>query len=102
MLIIKSLMKVDNAKNMQDEKLSTTVFFFFTLFNSIKDIYRMLQKHIHQIYTHFIFNRLVFCNFTDLNYSIPFAPFESHTLYMYLFGSQENEKRINSTKYPES
>ena len=29
MLIIKSLMKVDNAKNMQDEKLSTTVFFFF-------------------------------------------------------------------------
>ena len=48
-------MKVDNAKNMQDEKLSNIVFFFFffiTLFNSIKDnLQNATKTHSSDIYT---------------------------------------------------
>lgn len=45
-------MKVDNAKNMQDEKLSNIVFFFFiTLFNSIKDnLQNATKTHSSDIY----------------------------------------------------
>lgn len=82
-------MKVENAKTMQDEKLKLSnmvFFFFFSHCSTESKIFAECYKNTFIRYIHnFIFDRLVFCNFTNLNYSIPFAPFGSHTLYILIW-----------------